>query len=180
MRTQLLTALLAAAGVAGTSTAGLASSRAAGGGHSSLTRCYTNQLAVSPGASSGATGHLAIMFKLHSKIRVACAMYGYPGARLLDSHRRNLPTHVIRGTGYIIGNPRPSPVVLKAGATAYFAMEWEHIPTGNQGCPTAPYIRITPPNDYSSELVHLGPSYGIDACGGIVRVTPVQLNKFPL
>lgn len=180
MRTLFLATILAAAAVAGASTAGLASTRPSTLDALSLTRCYTNQLAISPGASSGATGHLAIMFKVHSKVHVACTMYGYPGAQLLDSRRHNLPTHVFRGTGYIIGNPRPSVVVLKAGATAYFAMEWEHIPSGNQRCPTAPYIRITPPNDFSSALVHLGPSYGIDACGGIVRVTPVQLKKFPL
>lgn len=147
---------------------------------STVTRCYVGQLALKPIASSGATGHLGVQFRFHNRSSRACNLYGFPGAQLLTGSRRPLPTHMQWGDGYISGIQRNKTVVRMApGANSYFVMEWTHIPSPGQTCPVAPLIRITPPNDYSSILVHMTP-YGIDACRGILNVTPVSGRPFPI
>lgn len=138
----------------------------------SLSRCFTNQLTIQPVSSSGAAGHIALLFRIHNYSNTACLLYGYPGAQLLTANKQNMPTHVHRGPPYFLGI-RSRLVRLAPGGNAYFVFEWSHIPSGSQPCPTARYVRITPPNDYSSLLVRLGPPGGIDACAGAITATPV-------
>jgi hypothetical protein len=137
-----------------------------------LSRCYTNQLVINPASSSGAAGTIALLFKIHNRSSRACTLYGYPGAQLQNARHQNMPTYVHRGPPYFLGL-KPRLVHLAAGGNAFFVFKWSHIPSGNAPCPTSPYIRITPPNDYSSLLVTLGARNGIDACGGNLTVTPV-------
>lgn len=145
-----------------------------------VSRCYVGQLTAKVVASSGAAGHLGVMFGLHNRSRRTCTLYGFPGAQLLTARKSRLPTHLQWGDGYITGIQRKKTLVrLTPGANAYFVMEWTHIPSPGQRCPMAPLVRITPPNDYSSILVPMKPS-GIDACGGILDVTPVSATRFPL
>lgn len=145
-----------------------------------VSRCLVGQLTAKVVASSGAAGHQGIMFRFHNRSVRPCTLYGYPGAQLLTATRRPLPTRVQRGGGYISGIMRKKTLVrLAPGANAFFVMEWARIPTPGQRCPAAPLVRVTPPNDYASILVVMRPN-GIDACDGILNVTPVSATRFPL
>jgi hypothetical protein len=143
-----------------------------------LSRCFVGQLDILPDGSSAGLGHVGFMFRVFNHSVSACTLSGYPGAQLLDGGRRPLPTHVSRGLGYLVPKRTPHLVKLVPGASGYFVMEWDHNPSPGQSCPVAPFIRITPPNAYSSVLVPIA-TFGIDACGGNLVASPVAANRFP-
>ncbi|GAC1434981.1 MAG: hypothetical protein NVSMB65_08960 [Chloroflexota bacterium] len=153
---------------AATSRAGLAAASGA--------PCQPRQLTIAVLASNGAMGHIGLMIQLHNRSGQSCTLFGYPGAQLLDARHRALPTHLHWGLGYLSGNSVRQTVWLPRGGNAFFILEWAHIPTGNEACPRAPYILITPPNDYSSLLVSLAPGF-IDACGGRLNASPVLARR---
>ena len=62
-------------------------------------------------------------------------------------------------------------VTLKTGGYAYFGLQWSHIPTGNEACPVASTLLVTPPDETVSLVVPF--ASGIDACGGRLTATPV-------
>src|SRR5579864_8545385 len=126
-----LRAALALAVIAGAAMLGGLPAPAHAAGHTTalVARCHTPQLALNPVIGSGATGHIALMFRLHNRSRLTCSLYGYPGAQLLNAKRQPIVTHVHWGGGFISGTPAPHLVILKAAANAYFVMEWVDIPT---------------------------------------------------
>jgi Protein of unknown function (DUF4232) len=144
----------------------------------SPTRCYTSQLSMSAVNSSGGVGHIGVMFRFRNKSSSTCTLNGYPGAQLLDAKQHKMPTHVSRGQGYLFGNQKKQLVTLHSGGYGYFGLEWSHVPTGNQPCPFAHYVKVTPPNDFSSIQIKLGSTYLIDACGGGLTVTTVVAKAF--
>jgi uncharacterized protein DUF4232 len=142
-----------------------------------VARCDTAQLTIAPDYGEGGAGHIGLIFLVHNRSGQTCTLYGYPGAQLLDAAYRPLPTHLRWGTGYLAGNPPRRLVTLKPGTDAYFSLEWVHIPSPGQACPTAPFVRITPPNAYTSTIVWAGQG-GIDACGGNLIAAPVEPGEF--
>src|SRR5579884_3985171 len=62
----------------------------------SLDRCHTSQLDVSFAGAEGAAGHIFDSFALLNHSNVACTLYGYVGAQMLDAQGRELPTRVVR------------------------------------------------------------------------------------
>jgi Protein of unknown function (DUF4232) len=98
-------------------------------------------------------------------------MNGFPGAQLLDGSGTELPTHVVRGGNYQFTNFSPMPVVLTAGAMAYFNLAYSDVPTGSEtSCPTAAQIEVTPPNAFDHDVV----SVSFEVCnGGTLTVSPV-------
>jgi hypothetical protein len=143
-----------------------------------VTRCYTNQLTISPDTSNSGAGHVGRYFRLHNKSNRGCTLFGYPGAQLLNASGHAMPTVLHWGTGYLSGSVVKRLVYLASGGNAYFLLEWSHIPTPGQTCPGAPAILITPPNTYRSIRVSLGQAR-IDACGGIINAAPVERTRLP-
>ena len=142
-----------------------------------VARCQTGQLAIAPDYGEGGVGHLSIIFLIHNRSGRTCALYGYPGAQLLNGSGQPLPTRLTWGSGYLNGNPPRRLVLLAPGTDAYVALEWTHIPTPGQSCPTASFVRITPPNASGSTIVWAGQG-GIDACGGALTASPVEPAQF--
>ena len=129
--------------------------------------------------TSGATGHIAMQLRFHNRSMRACSLYGYPGFQLLDARGKALPTHAVWATGYFFAALPKHSVTLVPEGKAYFVIEWTHVPTPGQACPTARGLRVTPPNAFTSIQVS-GGSISIDACGGIVTSTPVEERPLQL
>ena len=151
--------------------------RASAPAHAAVGRCHTEQLTIAPDYGEGGAGHIGIIFLVHNRSGHTCTLYGYPGAQLLDASYRPLPTHLRWGIGYLAGNPPRRLVTLKPGTDAYFSLEWVHIPSPGQACPTASFIQIYPPNTYTPTVVWAGQG-GIDACGGNLIAAPVEPGEF--
>jgi len=144
-----------------------------------ITRCHTAQLALHAGISSGAAGTLGRELRLRNRSSRVCTLFGYPGTQLLDQHQRPLPTHSTWDLVYLTGKRQPQIVHLSPGQNAYFVVLWVHIPTGNERCPAARYLRVIPPNAYRSLQIAAGAG-GIDACGGRITVSPVSASHIPI
>jgi Protein of unknown function (DUF4232) len=142
-------------------------------------RCYSNQLTVSPYQTSGAAGHRVMQIRFGNSSMRACSLYGYPGFQLQDARGKALPTRAVWATGYFFAARPKHSVRLAPRGNAYFVIEWTHIPTPGQACPTARGLRVTPPNAFTSIQVPLV-SFGIDACGGILTSTPVEEEPLQL
>ncbi len=140
--------------------------------------CQPRQLTLSVVSGSAGAGHVGLMFRLHNRGAQTCTLFGYPGAQLLNARQQPLPTDLQWGMGSLSGDRARQVVWLGRGGNAYFVLEWAHSPTGNEACPHASYLRITPPNDYGTILVSLAPG-SIDACGGRLHASPVQPTRFP-
>jgi hypothetical protein len=132
-----------------------------------------------PIRGSGATGHIAEMFRIHNVLPRACTLHGYPGAVLLDKNFFSLPTHVTWGLSNLAGKHAPVTVRLDATHDGYFILAWVHIPSPGESCPTAKYVMITAPNDRLPVVTYAGiGGGGIDACGGKLTASPVAPNAF--
>lgn len=136
--------------------------------------CRTAQLALAPDYGTGAAGHASLIFLIHNRSAQTCTLYGYPGLQLLDGAYRSLPTSLRWGDA---STPPRRFVSLAPGADAYIALTWTSIPRAGQLCPTAPFVRITPPNASASTIVWTGQG-GITACGGVVTASPVEPTQF--
>jgi len=143
-------------------------------GPAAVANCQATQLALAPDYGTGAAGHASLVFLVHNRSGQTCALYGYPGAQLLDGAYRALPTYLRWGGG---GDPPRRLVTLAPGADAYFALRWAAVPTGGQACPTASFVRVTVPNASASTVVWPGQG-GIRACGGALTASPVGPAQF--
>lgn len=170
MKTTLKLAVLAAAVLGATV---LPAARSQSAGASALPRCASSTLYISPVKNSGqgAMGHVSFVLSIRSFAQHTCYLQGFPGAQLIDARARFLPTHLQWGSGYLFGIKTKPLVSLQTGGYAYFALEWDHIPTGNEACPVATTLLVTPPDETVSVVVPL--ATGIDACGGRLTATPV-------
>jgi hypothetical protein len=143
-------------------------------------RCVNYQLLIKPIASTGATGHISEMFRIHNLLSGSCTLFGYPGALLLNQNFYSLPTHVIRAR-YPAGGPGPSLVTLNRSHDGYFVLSWVHFPTPGQRCPIARYVMIWAPNNFLPVVANAdNPSGqgGIMACGGNLTASPVSGKRF--
>lgn len=136
-------------------------------------RCSNTQLFIRPFTGGAAVGHHEVIYRIHNLAGNPCSLDGYPGVELLDRHFHSLPTHVTRNSGYIISGVPVRTVVLDRRHDAYFGLEDQDIPTGNEPCPDAPYILITPPNDALPVVTYSGAGA---PCGGRVNISPVASN----
>ncbi|MGH2448163.1 MAG: DUF4232 domain-containing protein [Chloroflexota bacterium] len=142
-------------------------------------RCQNTQLLYSRVMNSAGAGHVGVMYRVHNQAPAACTLYGYPGAELLDRQFHSLPTTVQRGAGYLTGRRYEHLVTLSGSNNGYFAIEWVHFPTPGQTCPKAPYIMITAPGNRLPTVTYARAEGGpIDACGGILHVSPIQPKRF--
>ncbi len=139
-----------------------------------VANCQTPQLALAPDYGTGAAGRASLIFLVHNRAGQACTLYGYPGVQLLDGAYRGLPTSLRWGDA---ATPPRRLVYLATGADAYVALTWTRIPTQGQTCPTAAFVRITPPNASASTIVWTGQG-GLAACGGVLTASPVEPAQF--
>ena len=136
-----------------------------------LERCHTSGLAISQDHGQVAVGNVAISFQLRSLAAQPCTLYGFPGLQLLDAAAMPLPTYLTWSrSGYLIGTVPEQTLTLKRGSSVYFVLEFTDVPATRQACLAATYLRVTPPNAYTSVV---GPVHGIAPCGGRVRASPV-------
>ncbi len=143
-------------------------------GPAAVARCQAAQLTLAPDYGEGDAGHASLVFLVHNRSGQTCALYGYPGAQLLDGAYRGLPTSLQWGGG---GDPPRRLVTLASGADAYIALRWAAVPTEGQSCPTAAFVRITVPNASESTIIWPGQG-GIRACGGALTASPVEPTQF--
>jgi len=136
--------------------------------------CEAQQLWMVPEGASAGAGQVGVMYRFYNHSSSTCTLYGYPGGLLLNDARQALPTHVHWGPGYLSGNLPKRLVELQPGASAYFVIEWAHIPATGQSCPTSRFLAITPPNTRASLTIPAT----IEACGGNLTASPMEPSPF--
>jgi hypothetical protein len=137
-----------------------------------ISRCSNVQLLIRPRAEQGAAGTVLVEYRIHDLQSASCSLQGFPGLELLDRNFHSLPTHVTRGDGVnIIARVPVRQVILDQQHDAYFLLEYHHIPTGSQSCPSAPYVMVTPPNDFLPDVTYSRIDY---VCGGNLWVSAVM------
>lgn len=110
-------------------------------------RCHTSELSGKLVEGSPGAGQRYAQIVLTNKSGRTCTLYGYGGMVLLDSHRHELPTHVVRDP-----STPPKLITLKPGGKAHSQLHWTVIPgpgepeTG-QCEPTPAYLQVTPPDE---------------------------------
>jgi hypothetical protein len=141
-------------------------------------RCYSSQLAVTPGRAQGAAGSVGQTVQLRNLAHVTCTLEGYPGMLLLNASGHALPTVVHRGASVTVSARPVSLVTLTPGQSAAFDIGYASA-TGyaNKRCPTSTRVEITPPNDFAALTINwrLQPFGGtIEALRcGLINVSPV-------
>lgn len=128
-----------------------ASSASSASGQVGPGRCYSNQLSVHPGQSSGAAGSVSRIVTFTNTSSSTCTLTGYPGMQMLGSSGQRLATTVHRGAAATVPALAVRTVTVAPGGTASFVAGWADA-TGYAGetCPTSSRVEITAPNDYSS------------------------------
>jgi hypothetical protein len=135
------------------------------------TTCRVSDLTLAQVTHDAGAGNVAILYSLTNGSSAPCTMEGYPTVRLLNADHQPLPTQQENTThGYFYGSAQAQQVTVQPQGSAYFALEWTHIPAAGQTCPTAAVAEITPPGAHAS----LNAPGAIDACGGRITVSPVQ------
>lgn len=128
-----------------------------------LERCHTSQLSATAGEGGVGLGNAFRIVVLTNISAARCRLNGYPGVQRLDGGRQPMATTLRRGATYFRRDPGPVEVVLAPGATASFALGWNHNPGPSDpptGCAASALAAVTPP-DESAPLVVAVP---IDAC----------------
>ncbi|TAK35165.1 MAG: DUF4232 domain-containing protein [Chloroflexota bacterium] len=135
-------------------------------------QCHTAGLSLSVGQGQAAVGHQGATYIFTNNLDVSCTFFGYPGAQMLDAQFNFLPTNVVRGGGFIFQDPGPQLVVVPAGGTASFGLEFVVVPTGDETtCPAASQLEVTPPDEFDPIII----SSTIAPCNnGTIHVTAVQ------
>ena len=89
--------------------------------------CAASQLKLAYVGTQGATGHFELSLSLRNLSGRACALRGYPEARLLDAAGQALPMRIKRGGGFFPDTQsRPQRVVLRSGSAAH---SWKYSTT---------------------------------------------------
>jgi Protein of unknown function (DUF4232) len=167
-RAATVLAVVAAAGVCLTAFAAPAATAAA------PTRCTVPQLRGSLTNFSAGAGQRYATLVLRNASRRSCTMFGYPGALLLASNGRALPTNVVRDRSV-----RPRTIVVRPGGRATSQWHWSVIPgVGEQHpgrCEPPPArVEVTPPNDFSHLVL---PWRSGPVCEhGTITVRPMRLG----
>ncbi len=141
-------------------------------------RCYSSQLAVTPGQAQGAAGSVGQTVQLRNLAHVTCTLEGYPGMLLLNGAGHALPTVVHRGASVTVSARAVSLVTLAPGQSAAFDIGYASATGyGNKRCPTSTRVEITPPNDFAPLTINwrLQPFGGTiqQLRCGLINVSPV-------
>ena len=102
----------------------------------------------------------------------ACTTVGYPGIQFVSKRGAALPTHDIRTTTDFFGTTKLARLTVAPGQSASFRLGVSHGSASPNGCVTAGYVQVIPPNDTSTVRVAI--PGGVYECGGAVTVSPMQ------
>jgi len=119
-------------------------------------QCTTKTLAITPGQSSGAAGHIMTPIIFTNSGSIPCVIGGFPGVAGTNASGAQIAqagrTGASKGT-----------ISLAPGAAASTTVTGVDVPSGNQTtCPTFAGILVTPPNDVNSVQL----SVQIPGCAG--------------
>jgi len=176
----LLALALAGCGSSQTSSSSTAPAppQSAGAPHAPTARCRPAQLALAYAGTEGATGHMEVTVSVRNTSRTACALRGYPGARLIGGAGRALPLRVVRGHGFFPDTgPAPRRVALTPGASAHVGISFvtNNEYKGARVCRTATAALLSAPGSAAHwQRVSLHAAPRITLCGDQLVVSPVH------
>jgi hypothetical protein len=109
-------------------------------------RCTVPNLKGSFTNASAGAGNRFVTLALKNTSSKRCSLFGYPGAQLLSSSGRKIPTNVVRDR-----SRTPHTIVLKPGQSGLSQWRWGAIagkgePVRGKCEPTPSKIEVTPPN----------------------------------
>ncbi|CAN7381844.1 DUF4232 domain-containing protein [Brevundimonas sp. LjRoot202] len=137
--------------------------------------CKGPELKLSNDGGDAGMGHRRAIIGVQNLGAQACSLTGYPSVSLEDAAGRALTT--VRTDqhpdSYFRSGEAPTSVELAPRAKAFFDLAWTVIPNeaqGEQVCPSAADILMTPPGDASP--VTLAQTF--TACGGRIEVSPFR------
>jgi hypothetical protein len=137
---------------------------AAAQGRAAAPRCRGADLAGAIIDVQGAAGSQFGRLILINTSSRTCHMRGFAGAQLIDRHNQPLSTHVTRDHSTPVTR-----VIVKRGAAGAFELRWSNVPSDDQPCKRARWLRVTPPHSSSSVRVH----FGAAPCRGELEVRAI-------
>jgi hypothetical protein len=116
-------------------------------------RCHTSELAAALTPASPGAGQRYALLSLRNRSPHTCRIFGFAGLLLLDSHRRALPTNVVRDLSHA-----PRAVVLAPGSRTRTLLHWGVIPDASEpqtgACERQPsWVEVTPPDERTHLLI---------------------------
>ena len=135
--------------------------------------CGVSVLEVTQGPSgAGASGSANIVYEVTNISRKACSLDGYPTIQLVGVDGANLPTTEQQG-----GSEVPSTFTVQTvnlvprGGQASFYVSFQAVPSNSEPtCTIAPKMKLAVPGSAKT----LTAPAEIQACGGIIEVSPFQ------
>jgi hypothetical protein len=137
-----------------------------------LSICRAAGVKITYLGGQGATGHGLLGFAMQNTGSAACTTLGYPGIQFLSKRGAALPTQDTRTTTDFFGTTKLARLTVAPGQSASFRLGVSHGSASRNGCVTAGYVQVIPPNDTSS--VRVAVPGGVYECGGTVTVSPMQ------
>jgi hypothetical protein len=131
-------------------------------------RCRLTSLRVEPVDLQGSPGGTYANFRLVNTSGSACAVRGYPGARLVSDSGKDLPTSVRHEAGPDVW------VKIAKGGAAQFHLRFPNAMSAANPCnpPNAAKVRISL-TGMAGTLSSAAPEGGIQACNGEVSTAPI-------
>ncbi|MHB9856834.1 DUF4232 domain-containing protein [Streptomyces sp. YIM S03343] len=125
--------------------------------------CHVSDLHLSIGMVTGGAGSLFYPIRFTNISHHTCALRGYPGVSLLNSHHHQIGAPATR-------NPHPVSTVFVRPHRSAFATIRTNNPSVVPTCrPTSTFIRVFPPSSFRSVLI----PFHLKVCG-VFQVNPVQ------
>jgi hypothetical protein len=137
-----------------------------------LSICRAAGVKITYLGGQGATGHGLLGFAMQNTGGTACTTLGYPGIQFVSKRGAALPTHDTRTTTDFFGTTKLARLTVAPGQSASFRLGVSHGSASPNGCVTAGYVQVIPPNDTST--VRVAVPGGVYECGGTVTVSPMQ------
>jgi Protein of unknown function (DUF4232) len=139
---------------------------------SQLSICRAAGVKITYLGGQGATGHGLLGFAMQNTGSASCTTLGYPGIQFVSKRGAALPTHDTRTTTDFFGTTKLARLTVAPGQSASFRLGVSHGAASTQGCVTAGYVQVIPPNDTST--VRIAIPGGVYECSGAVTVSPMQ------
>jgi hypothetical protein len=139
---------------------------------SQLSICRAAGVKITYLGGQGATGHGLLGFAMQNTGGSSCTTLGYPGIQFISKRGAALPTHDIRTTTDFFGTTKLARLTVAPGQSASFRLGVSHGSASRNGCVTAGFVQVIPPNDTSTVRVAI--PGGVYECGGMVTVSPMQ------
>jgi hypothetical protein len=139
---------------------------------SQLSICRAAGVKITYLGGQGATGHGLLGFAMQNTGGSSCTTLGYPGIQFISKRGAALPTHDIRTTTDFFGTTKLARLTVAPGQSASFRLGVSHGSASPNGCVTAGFVQVIPPNDTSTVRVAI--PGGVYECGGMVTVSPMQ------